>query len=106
MRERFLAWIQPHTPTFKVRGAGNGVWQASAASTVQFGENFITQKLWGAPVLVGADHIFGSLIWIWKDLGPMYFWSHGQSFSGRVYKTKFVVYLPNSQFGQFLTSKL
>jgi hypothetical protein len=34
---------------------------------------------------VGADHIFGPEIQIWKDLGPMCFWSHGQSFSGKVY---------------------
>jgi hypothetical protein len=34
---------------------------------------------------VGADHIFGPVIRIWKDLGPMCFWSHGQSFSGKVY---------------------
>jgi hypothetical protein len=40
--------------------------------------------------------MFGSIIWIRKDLGPMYFWSCGQSFSGRVYNTKFIVHLPNS----------
>jgi hypothetical protein len=28
---------------------------------------------------VGADHIFGPVIQIRKDLGHMYFWSHGQS---------------------------
>jgi hypothetical protein len=36
-------------------------------------------------VLVGADHVFGPVIWIWKDLGPMCFWSHSQSFSGKDY---------------------
>ena len=25
----------------------------------------------------GADNIFEPLIWIWKDLGPMSFWSYG-----------------------------
>jgi hypothetical protein len=62
----------------------------------QLGESFIKQKLLGARVLVGVDHIFGFVIWIWKDLGPMYFWIHGQSFSSRVYKTKVVVHLLNS----------
>jgi len=45
MGERFVAGISPHTPTPRVRGALNGVWCASAASTAQFGENFIKQKL-------------------------------------------------------------
>jgi len=56
--ERFVAGIQPHTPTPRVRGALNGVWCASAASTVRFGENFVKQKLQGTPILVGAEHIF------------------------------------------------
>jgi len=34
----------------------------------------------------------------------MYFWSRGQSFSGRVYKTKVVMHLPNSWLSQVLTS--
>ncbi len=51
---------------------------------------------------MGVDHIFGPIIWIWKDLGPMYFWSHGQSFSGKVYQTKVRVHLPNSKVGQVL----
>jgi len=32
----------------------NGIWPASAASTIRLGENFIKQ---GIPVLVGAYHI-------------------------------------------------
>ncbi len=31
--------------------------------------------------VLGADHIFGPVIPIWKDLGHMYFWSCGQSIS-------------------------
>jgi hypothetical protein len=51
------------------------------------------------------DHIVRSEIWIQKDLGlAMYFWSHGQSFIGRVYKTNVVVHVPNSQLGQALTT--
>jgi hypothetical protein len=53
-------------------------------------------------VLVGMDHILGPVIRIWKDLGPMCFWSHGQSFSGKVYQTKVRVHLPNSKVGQVL----
>jgi hypothetical protein len=34
----------------------------------------------------------------------MCFWSHGQSFSGKVYYTKVVAHHPNSQLGQVLTS--
>ncbi len=66
-------------------GALNRAWSASTASTMQLGEYFIKQKLQASPVLVGADHVFGPVIWIWKDLGPMCFRSHGQSFSGKVY---------------------
>ena len=33
----------------------------------------------------------------------MCFWSHGQSFSGKVYKTKVIMHLPNSKVGQVLT---
>jgi hypothetical protein len=47
-------------------------------------------------ILLGVNHIFGSIIWIWKDLGPMYFWSSSQSFSGGIYITKLAVHLPNS----------
>ncbi len=66
-------------------GALNRVWGASKASTVRLGKNFIKQKLQGRSVLVGVDHIFGPIIQIWKDLGPMCFWGHGESFSGKVY---------------------
>ena len=31
----------------------------------------------------------------------MCFWSHGQSFSGKVYKTKVIVHLPNSSGSGF-----
>ncbi len=75
----------------------------SIATTVRLGKNFIKQKLQGRSVFVGADHIFGPVIWIWKYLGPMSFWSHGQSFSGKFYETKVVVHLPNSKVGQVLT---
>jgi hypothetical protein len=61
----------PSTPTPRVRGAQNRVWSASTASTVRLGKIFITQKLYGRSVLVGADHTFGPVIRIWKDLGPM-----------------------------------
>ena len=60
-------------------GCVKGVWGASGASTVRFGENFIKQKLHGAPDLVGAGHLFGPQIRIRKDLGPLSFWSHGHS---------------------------
>ena len=48
-----------------------GVWGASGASTLHFGENFIKQKLQGTPDSVGVGHLFGPQIWIWKDLGPV-----------------------------------
>jgi len=54
---------------------------------------------------VEADHIFGPIIWIWKDVGPMCFWSHGQALSGKVYYTKVVARLPNSKVVQVLTPK-
>ena len=43
-------------------GCVKGVWGASRASTVRFGENFINQKLQGIPDLVGAGHLFGPQI--------------------------------------------
>ena len=66
----------PHPPG---TGGVQGVRGASGASTVRFGKNFIKQKLQGAPDLVGAGHLFGPQIRIQKDLGPLYFWSHGHS---------------------------
>ena len=48
-------------------------------------QKFYKTKVVGKDRFRGADHIFGMLIRIWKDLGPMCFWSHGQSFSGKVY---------------------
>ena len=32
----------------------------------------------------GVGHLFGPQIWIWKDLGPMSFWSHGHSYEGEL----------------------
>ncbi len=66
-------------------GALNRVWTKSTASTVILGKNFIKQNLQGRSVLVRADYSFGPVIQIWKDLGPMCFWSHGQSFSGKFF---------------------
>ena len=66
----------PHPPG---TGCIKGERGASGASTVFFGENFIKQKLQGTPDLVGAGHLFGPQIRIWKDLGPLSFWSHGHS---------------------------
>ena len=60
-----------------------GTWWRSGASAVSFGVHFIKQKLLGTPNK------------IWKDLGPVSFWSCGHSLSRGVYK-KIVVYVPNS----------
>jgi hypothetical protein len=38
-------------------------------------------------------------------LGPMCFWSHGPSFSVKVYYNKVVEYLPISQLDDALTSQ-
>ena len=67
----------------------------SGASAVHFEGKFITQKLLGTPNLVGVGHFIGPQIRIWKDLGPVSFWSHGASFPRRVYKIKAVVHIPN-----------
>ena len=66
----------PHPP---VTECVKGVQDASGASAMHFGKNFIKQKLQGPPDVMGASHLFRPQIHIWKDLGPMSFWSHGQS---------------------------
>ena len=58
----------PHTPGM---GCKKGIGGASGASAMCFGKNIIKQKLQG--------HLFGTQIWIRKDLGPMSFWSHDHS---------------------------
>jgi len=105
MVERFSARFQPCMLTPRVRGALNRVWGASTASTVRLGKKILKQKLYGRTVLVVADHIFGPIIWIWKGLGPRCFWSHGLSFSCKVYKIEVAAHLPSSQLGQVYTSQ-
>ncbi len=72
-------------------------WGGSAASTVCFGENLIKPKMWHTNALVGVKTF---LACNHKDLGPMCFWGHGQSFPGKVFKMKVVEHLPNSKMGQ------
>ena len=74
----FLGFLTRY-PTPLGTGCIKGMRGASGASTMCFGENFIKQKLQGTPDLVGAGHLFGPQIWIWKDLGPLSFWSHGHT---------------------------
>ncbi len=88
------------------QGASKCSWGGSTASTVCFDENLIQPKMYHTNVLFGVKHIFWPVIWIQKDLCPMCFWSHGQSFSGKVNKTKVVVHLPSSKVSQVLTPTL
>ncbi len=46
------------------------LWGASTASIAQLSKNIVKQKLPASPVLVGSDHVFGSVIWILKGPGP------------------------------------
>ena len=71
--------VDPVPPIPRGTGCVKGVRGVSGASTMCFGKNFIKQKLQGIPNFVGVDHLFGPQIQIWKDLGPMSFWSHGHS---------------------------
>ena len=96
-RGKVLGGFRPGTPTPWVRGA-------SGASTASFGKNFIKQKLQGTPDLARAGHLFGSQIWIRKDLGPLSFWSHGHSLWRIAYKINCVVYVPNSYLMRLDTS--
>ena len=48
------------------------------------------------PDLVKAGYLFGSQILIWKDLGPLSFWSHGHSLWRRVHKIRVALNVPNS----------
>ena len=90
------SWVFFTPPHPLGTGCIKGVQGASGASTMHFGENFIKQKLQGTPDLVGAGHLFGPQIW--KDLGPMSFWSHGHSLWRIAYKIKVAWYVPNSYF--------
>ena len=81
-----------------------GVWRASGASAVHFGENFIKQKLLDIPDLVAAGHFFGPQIWIWKDLGPISFWSHDHSLWRGVHKIKVAVFVTKSYLVRLDTS--
>ena len=77
-----------------------GAWWGSGASVVHFGGNFFKQKLLDTPNLVGVGLLIAPQIWIWEDLGPVCFWSHGASFPRRVYNIKVVVNVPNSAWPQ------
>ena len=77
-------------------GCIKGVQGASGASRVHFCKNFKKQKLQDTPDLVGAGHLLGHQIWIWKDLSPMSFWSHCHSLWRGVDKIKVVVFVTNS----------
>ena len=71
--------FQPGNPPPPGTGCIKGVWGASGASTMRFGENFTKQKLQGTPNFVRAGHLLGPQIRILKDVGPLFFWSHGHS---------------------------
>jgi hypothetical protein len=57
-----------------------GLWWLCSLKHVTWQKN-LKQKLKITSILLGADHIFGPVIQIRKDLGHMYFWSRGQSIS-------------------------
>ena len=68
------------------------VWSLSCA----FLQKLYETKVVGHPQFSGVGLLFGPLIRIWKDLGPMSFCSHGHSLWTEVHKTNVVVYDPNS----------
>ena len=74
----FWPGTRPPRPPSRLR-VHKGVPGASGASKLHFDKNFTKQKLQGAPDLVGAGHLLGTQIRIWKDLGPMSFWRHVHS---------------------------
>ena len=85
--------VRLDTPTLPLgsKGGQKGTRWGSGASAEDIGRNFVKQKLLGTSNLVGVGHLLGPQIRIWKDLGPVYYWSHGASFPRRVYKIKVVV---------------
>ncbi len=92
---KVLSWVLTPYPNPRGPGALYRVPGGFAASTVRLGENIRKQNLKGAPVLVVADCVVRPVIWVLKDLGPICYWSHGQSFSGRFYNTKVAVHVPS-----------
>ncbi len=55
-------------------------------------QKFYKTKVVGKICFSGGGSSFWAKIQIWKDLGPMCFWSHGQSYSGKVYLKKMQYY--------------
>ena len=74
-----------------------------------YSRNRETRKFFYKTKVVGKVCFSGGGSYFWArnpDLegpGPMCFWSHGESFSGKGYKTKVIMHLPNSKVGQVLT---
>ena len=48
------------------------------------------------PLVSGVGSSFGPQILIWKDMGPVCFWSRGHSYGRGVYEIKVVGDLPNN----------
>ena len=86
----------PSTLTPGLQGGPKEGWWGSGASAMHFGGQFFKQKSHRAPNLVGVGHLFGPQIQIQKGPCLVCFWSHGPSFSRRVYNTKVVADVPNS----------
>ncbi len=81
---KFIKQIQP--PRLRldlnlgVRGAKSWVWWLYSLNRVNWQKNYKTNVKEHFH-FIGADHIFGPIIQIYKDVGNTYFWSSGQSVS-------------------------
>ena len=97
---RFLGFFTWYPPPHQVCKGGLGcLWSLSHA----IWQTLYQTKFAGGPGLVEAGHHFGPQVQIWKYLGPMSFWSHGNSQWGGVYKINVVVHVPNSYLRRFDT---
>ncbi len=89
MAERLLARFGPSTLTPK-QGL-ECIYSLNRETRQKF---YKTKVVWKACFSGGGSYF-------WKDLGPMCFCSHGQSFPGKVSKMKVVEHLPIEKWVRF-----
>ena len=85
--------LVPPTPGYGVCKGGMGcLWNLNHVFWWKLYKTIVARRPW-----------FGPQIWIWKNLGPISFCSHGQSLWRGVHKIKVQLYVPNSYLVRLYT---